>query len=124
MIKKIIFDLDNTLILWKDEYVNALKETLKKYNINEDPNYVNNLIDGKCRSVVYRRCASVVGDGKKTIKQLVDKKNCEPWHGVLKNHMVLDEPAVTYPRLGSWLKSIIYSNHIQNSPFHRSMSLW
>ena len=45
MIKKLIFDLDNTLIIWKDEYVNALKETLKKYNNNEDPNYINDLID-------------------------------------------------------------------------------
>ena len=45
MIKKIIFDLDNTLIMWKDEYLNALKETLKKYNINEEPNYVNDFID-------------------------------------------------------------------------------
>ena len=45
MIKKIIFDLDNTLIIWKDEYVQALKDTLKKYNNNEDPDYVNNLID-------------------------------------------------------------------------------
>ncbi len=45
MIKKLIFDLDNTLIMWKDEYLNALKETLKKYNINEDPNYVNDFID-------------------------------------------------------------------------------
>lgn len=46
MIKKIIFDLDNTLIIWKDEYVKALKDTLKKHNINEDPDYVNDLIDG------------------------------------------------------------------------------
>lgn len=46
MIKKIIFDLDNTLIIWKDEYVNALKKTLKKHNINEDADYVNDLIDG------------------------------------------------------------------------------
>lgn len=45
MIKKLIFDLDNTLIMWKDEYVNALRDTLKKYNNNEDPNYVNDLID-------------------------------------------------------------------------------
>lgn len=45
MIKKLIFDLDNTLIMWKDEYVDALKETLKKYNNCEDPNYVNDLID-------------------------------------------------------------------------------
>lgn len=45
MVKKLIFDLDNTLIIWKDEYVQALQETLKKYNNNEDPNYVNDLID-------------------------------------------------------------------------------
>lgn len=45
MIKKLIFDLDNTLIMWKDEYVNALKKTMKKYNINEDADYINSLID-------------------------------------------------------------------------------
>lgn len=45
MIKKIIFDLDNTLIIWKDEYLQALKETIKKYNIKEDANYVNDQID-------------------------------------------------------------------------------
>ena len=45
MIKKLIFDLDNTLIMWKDEYVNALKQTLKDHNINEDGDYVNSLID-------------------------------------------------------------------------------
>lgn len=36
MIKKIIFDLDNTLIFWKDEYIFALKEVLKKYNITDE----------------------------------------------------------------------------------------
>ena len=45
MIKKIIFDLDNTLIIWKDEYLEALRKTLKKYNIKEDANYVNDIID-------------------------------------------------------------------------------
>ena len=45
MVKKLIFDLDNTLIIWKDEYVQALQETLKKYNNNEDADYVNSLID-------------------------------------------------------------------------------
>lgn len=45
MIKKLIFDLDNTLIMWKDEYIEALKETLKQYQNTEDANYINNLID-------------------------------------------------------------------------------
>ena len=45
MIKKLIFDLDNTLIMWKDEYIDALRDTLKKYNNNENPNHINDLID-------------------------------------------------------------------------------
>lgn len=45
MIKRIIFDLDNTLIMWKDEYLNALKETMELYNIKEDYKYINLLID-------------------------------------------------------------------------------
>lgn len=32
MIKRIIFDVDNTLIDWKDEYIFALKNTLDKIN--------------------------------------------------------------------------------------------
>ena len=31
MIKKLIFDLDNTLIIWKDEYSLELKYLLEKY---------------------------------------------------------------------------------------------
>ena len=45
MIKRIIFDLDNTLIMWKDEYLNAIYETIKQYNIKEDYKYISSLID-------------------------------------------------------------------------------
>ena len=45
MIKRIIFDLDNTLIMWKDDYLGAIKETLKLYNIDEDYKYVSSIID-------------------------------------------------------------------------------
>ena len=45
MIKRIIFDLDNTLIMWNDKYLNALKETIELYNINEDYKYLSSLID-------------------------------------------------------------------------------
>ena len=33
MIKRIIFDLDNTLIEWKDEYWDGVEEALKSENI-------------------------------------------------------------------------------------------
>ena len=45
MIKRIIFDLDNTLIMWKDDYLKAIKETLNEYKIKEDYIYLNSLID-------------------------------------------------------------------------------
>lgn len=45
MIKKIIFDLDNTLIDWIDEYDYALRDTLIKYNINFDYGLLSNAID-------------------------------------------------------------------------------
>lgn len=46
MIKKLIFDLDNTLIMWKDEYVNAIGKSIKKFNINCEANYMSDLVDG------------------------------------------------------------------------------
>ena len=45
MIKKIIFDLDNTLMDWIDEYDYALRDTLIKYNINFDYTILSKSID-------------------------------------------------------------------------------
>lgn len=45
MIKRLIFDLDNTLIIWKDEYVNALIKVIKKHNLNIDYNPINDIIE-------------------------------------------------------------------------------
>lgn len=45
VIKKIIFDLDNTIIEWIPEYVEALKETLKEYKINTDYKKIDNIIE-------------------------------------------------------------------------------
>lgn len=36
MIKKVIFDLDDTLIMWKNEYYNSLDDALKYFNIKYD----------------------------------------------------------------------------------------
>ena len=36
MIKRIIFDLDNTLMLWKDEYIFALKNVLDELQVKYD----------------------------------------------------------------------------------------
>lgn len=45
MIKRIIFDLDNTLIMWKDDYLEALRNTIKEFDVKEDVNLINSLIE-------------------------------------------------------------------------------
>ncbi len=45
MIKKIVFDLDNTLIMWKSEYISALKETIDEFNLNSDLLEMNDIIE-------------------------------------------------------------------------------
>ena len=45
MIKRIIFDLDNTLIMWKDEYLEAIKKVTEEFKIKEDYKYLSSLID-------------------------------------------------------------------------------
>ncbi|WP_394404589.1 bifunctional glutamate--cysteine ligase GshA/glutathione synthetase GshB [Streptococcus sp. 20-1249] len=39
------------------------------------------VLDGKCEAVLLRAAANVVGDGKQTIRQLVDEKNQNPLRG-------------------------------------------
>lgn len=45
MIKKLIFDLDNTIIEWIPEYVEALKETLNEYKIDIDYKKIDNITE-------------------------------------------------------------------------------
>lgn len=41
--KAIIFDLDNTLIMWKDEFILALKKVIKDMNLNYDEKLINKI---------------------------------------------------------------------------------
>ena len=45
MIKRLIFDLDDTLIRWDDSYINAIKETVIEYNVNIDYLKLNDLVE-------------------------------------------------------------------------------
>ena len=57
------------------------------------------VINGKVLSVCHRRIASVVGDGKSTIKELIDAKNKEPWHALTGTPVKMDEPVKEYLKL-------------------------
>ena len=44
MVKRIIFDLDNTLIMWEDSYYNTLNQTLDYYKIAYSEEIISKLI--------------------------------------------------------------------------------
>ena len=54
------------------------------------------VVNGKCLSVAHRRAASVVGNGKNTIRELIEAKNKEPWHYLTGTPVKMDEPVVEY----------------------------
>lgn len=54
------------------------------------------IVNGKCISVVTRRCAQVIGNGKDTIKKLIEEKNKEEWHELLNTQIKIDSPLKTF----------------------------
>lgn len=45
MIKRLIFDLDNTLIIWKDSYLEAIRKTIEYYKLDIDYIEANSFIE-------------------------------------------------------------------------------
>lgn len=78
------FKFDNNILI--EEYVKGME-------------YRFLVVDGKCLSIAHRRIASVVGDGKSTIKELIIEKNKEPWHFLTGTPVKMDEPVVEYLKL-------------------------
>jgi len=74
---KYAFTFDDDIIL--EEYVKG-----KEYRFL--------VIDGKCNHVVWRRSASVIGDGVSTIKELIKAKDEEELHKLLWHPMKIDQP--------------------------------
>ena len=60
------------------------------------------VVDGKCLSIVHRRAASVIGDGKSTIRELMLLKDKEPWHVLTGCPMKMDEPVNEYLKLSGY----------------------
>ena len=46
-IKRLIFDLDNTLILWKDEYTSALEKTMEYFKVDYDYLSIDAIIESQ-----------------------------------------------------------------------------
>ena len=50
------------------------------------------VVNGKCISVITRRSAQVIGNGKDTIAKLIEQKNNEEWHVLLNTKIKIDTP--------------------------------
>ena len=81
------FKFDNNILI--EEYVKGME-------------YRFLVVDGKCLSIAHRRIASIVGDGKSTIKELIIEKNKEPWHFLTGTPVKMDEPVVEYLKLQNY----------------------
>ena len=91
MIKRVIFDIDNTLIPWKNEYYNEIFEALKELNTecsNEEFNKIKKAF-GEYENVYYsfnkENMINYINEytGKKYPKEFMDKiiekwANCVP----------------------------------------------
>ena len=75
---KYAFEFDDNILI--EEYVKGME-------------YRFLVVDGKCVSIAHRRAASVVGDGKSTIQELMKEKGKESWH-VLTGSPIKFEPPV------------------------------
>ena len=75
------FEFDNNVLI--EEYVQG-----------EEYRFL--VVNGKCISVVTRRSAQVIGNGKDTIEKLIEKKNKEEWHVLLDTKIKIDSPLKTH----------------------------
>ncbi len=90
------FEFDNNVLI--EQYVKGME-------------YRFLVVNGKCLSVAHRRIASVVGDGKSTISELIKAKNKEQWHALTGCPVKQDRPVQEYLKLqGLTLDSVIPNN--------------
>lgn len=54
------------------------------------------VVNGKCVSIAHRRNASVVGDGKSTVMELIKAKNKEAWHALTGCPVKVEKPVEEY----------------------------
>ena len=92
---KYAFKFDNNILI--EEYVKGME-------------YRFLVVDGKCLSIAHRRIASIVGDGKSTIKELIEEKNKEPWHFLTGTPVKMDEPVVEYLKLQNYTFDSVIPN--------------
>lgn len=123
MIKRLIFDFDNTLILWKSEYLNILRNLTKKYNIDCDIERLNYAIG---ESISYENRGMTIENIIKQAKELcnidIDEKFVREWiDGLSENTIELEDDIIdTLEYLSKKYNLVILSNFNGETQWRRA----
>lgn len=113
MIKRLIFDFDNTLILWKDKYLSVLNNLIKKYNIECDIERLNYAIG---ESISYQNrgmtIESIIKQAKEICNIDISEEFVKEWFsGLGKNTIELEDDIIdTLEYLSKKYSLVILSN--------------
>lgn len=113
MIKKIIFDLDNTLIEWKDYYINAMKEIVSEYNLDVDYHLLHNLVENY--ELYYNNYSKeqMIELFNKKLNLNLDVTFLDRWFEKLSKMAVKDESVIeTIKYLSSKYELVVLTNFI------------
>lgn len=78
------------------EYSLKFDDTVLIENYIKGKEYRFLVIDNKCATVTWRRNASIVGDGKSNIEELITAKNNETWHKFMHSQIKSDNGLKEY----------------------------
>ncbi len=120
MVKKIIFDLDNTLIEWKDYYINAIKETVLEYKLDIDYHKLHNLVEDY--ELYYNNYSKeqMIDLFNKKLNLNLDVTFLDKWFSRLGKMAIKDEEVIdTIKYLSSKYELVVLTNFIKELQIER-----
>lgn len=120
MIKRLIFDLDNTLIMWRDNYRNAIKNTVEKYDLDVDYLLVDNVIEEYENHYDYYSKENMVNLINKKLNLNIGLDFIDSWLEALKNMADLDDGLIdTLDYLSNKYELVVLTNWFRDSQLGR-----
>ena len=120
MIKRIIFDLDNTLIMWRDSYRTAIKNTVESYDIGIDYLLIDKVIEEYENYYNYYSKQNMVDLINKKFNLNVGLDFVDSWLEGLKDMADLEEGLIdTLDYLSKKYELVVLTNWFRDSQFGR-----
>ncbi len=120
MLKRIIFDLDNTLIAWKEEYDEAARKALKECHITLEDQTLSKLKKGYQENLTQLSIENMTKYFNQIYKKNVDNSIIKHWLKHLGNMSEVDEKLIsTLSYLQKKYELVILTNWFYISQYNR-----